>query len=142
MPDPFNGLSPEEYQRRRDERDAARMAEVREWRWSRKVNQGEVACPMVISDSLGVHGVQSMLDGKHYDSKSRLRATYRAAGFVEVGNDVDTTRNKAPGSYMERDAKQREVKAAVGKALSAVDTMSDETVKRRAWERQQTAVKV
>ena len=31
--------------------------------------------------------VQSMLDGKMYDSKSALRATYKAAGVVEIGND-------------------------------------------------------
>lgn len=41
--------------------------------------------PMVMSDVM--EPVQSQLDGKLYDSKSALRATYRAAGCIEVGND-------------------------------------------------------
>lgn len=41
--------------------------------------------PRIMSDVM--EPVQSMLDGKLYDSKSALRATYRAAGCVEVGND-------------------------------------------------------
>lgn len=40
---------------------------------------------MVMSDTMDP--VQSMLDGKMYTSKSALRATYRAAGCEEVGND-------------------------------------------------------
>ena len=30
---------------------------------------------------------QSMLDGKYYSSKSELRATYKAAGMIELGNE-------------------------------------------------------
>ena len=41
--------------------------------------------PMVITDDMDP--VQSQLDGKFYTSKAMLRATYRAAGVVEVGND-------------------------------------------------------
>lgn len=41
--------------------------------------------PMVITDDMDP--VQSQLDGKFYTSKSMLRATYRAAGVTEVGND-------------------------------------------------------
>lgn len=41
--------------------------------------------PAVCTDTMPP--VQSMLDGKLYDSKSALRATYRAAGVTEVGND-------------------------------------------------------
>lgn len=40
--------------------------------------------PRLISDNIDY--VQSMLDGKHYTSKSKLRSTYRAAGVEEVGN--------------------------------------------------------
>lgn len=46
--------------------------------------------PMVISDEMDA--VQSQLDGKFYSSKSALRATYKAAGVTEVGNDP--ARNK------------------------------------------------
>jgi hypothetical protein len=44
-----------------------------------------LAAPLIMGDSMAP--VQSMLDGKMYDSKSALRATYKAAGVVEVGND-------------------------------------------------------
>jgi hypothetical protein len=54
----------------------------------------------------------SMLDGKLYDSKSRLRRTYREAGVTEVGNDVPT----APPP-MKR-PRREDIKAAVGKAFS------------------------
>lgn len=47
--------------------------------------RSHLACPMITSDTMAP--VQSMLDGKLYDSKSTLRLTYRAAGMVEVGND-------------------------------------------------------
>jgi hypothetical protein len=43
------------------------------------------ASPAVIGDSMAP--LRSMLDGRHYDSKSALRATYRRAGVTEVGND-------------------------------------------------------
>lgn len=39
----------------------------------------------VIDDTMAP--VQSMVDGKKYDSKSALRRHYRAAGVYEVGND-------------------------------------------------------
>lgn len=68
-------------------------------------------CPMVIGDSMTP--VQSMLDGKLYDSKAALRATYKAAGVVEVGNDPAMYR-KGPKPRADRKA----IKAAVHKAFS------------------------
>lgn len=47
--------------------------------------RSQLSCPMIAQDTM--EPVQSMLDGKMYDSKSKLRSTYRAAGMVEVGND-------------------------------------------------------
>lgn len=44
-----------------------------------------IPLPYLATD--GMSPVQSQLDGKMYDSKSALRATYKAAGVVEVGND-------------------------------------------------------
>jgi hypothetical protein len=41
--------------------------------------------PMVLSDTM--EPVQSQLDGRMYDSKSSLRATYKDAGVLEIGND-------------------------------------------------------
>lgn len=47
--------------------------------------RSHLPAPMLNRDQMDP--VQSMLDGKLYDSKSRLRATYKAAGMIEVGND-------------------------------------------------------
>lgn len=47
--------------------------------------RSDLPCPMIASDHM--EPVQSQLDGKMYSSKSALRATYKAAGVIEVGND-------------------------------------------------------
>jgi hypothetical protein len=47
--------------------------------------RSDLPCPRIASDIMSP--VQSQLDGKIYDSKSALRATYRSAGVIEVGND-------------------------------------------------------
>lgn len=47
--------------------------------------RSSLPCPRIMSDAM--EPVQSMLDGKMYDSKSALRATYRANNCIEVGND-------------------------------------------------------
>jgi len=74
--------------------------------WTRS----DLGAPMVISDTMDP--VQSQLDGRLYDSKSKLRATYKAAGVVEVGNDVKTTPKP-----IERPKKQ-EIRASVERAFS------------------------
>lgn len=45
-----------------------------------------IPVPSVISDSMAP--VKSMADGRYYDSKSAIRAGYKAGGFVEIGNDT------------------------------------------------------
>ena len=47
--------------------------------------RSHLARPYFISDTLDA--VQSMVSGRMYESKSQLRAEYRAAGVVEVGNE-------------------------------------------------------
>lgn len=49
--------------------------------WTRS----ELSGPMIIKDCM--EPVKSMLDGKMYDSKRRLRQTYREAGVTEVGGE-------------------------------------------------------
>lgn len=49
--------------------------------------------PYAVTDCMAP--VQSQLDGKLYDSKSALRATYKAAGVTEVGNDPARLRKRA-----------------------------------------------
>lgn len=68
-------------------------------------------CPAVIGDTMAP--VQSMLDGKLYDSKAALRATYKAAGVTEVGNDP-AIRRKQPKPKPDRQA----IKASVDRAFS------------------------
>jgi len=65
---------------------------------------------MLISDSMAP--VKSMLGGRMYDSKSRLRATYRAAGVTEVGNDLPV--DPRPKAKPDR----KGVKASVARAFS------------------------
>lgn len=48
--------------------------------------RSSLPCPMVMTDTMPE--TQSMLDGKYYTSKAKLRETYRQAGVVEVGNDA------------------------------------------------------
>jgi len=51
----------------------------------RDYKRASVAAPMIICDGLEV---KSMVDGKVYTSKAALRASYRQAGVIEVGNEV------------------------------------------------------
>lgn len=51
-----------------------------------------IPTPFVVSDTMDP--VQSQLDGKMYTSKSALRATYKAAGVIEVGNDAQRLKPK------------------------------------------------
>lgn len=110
----FEWVEPEEYARRQAHRE--------EMEFRRRPRQGQLCAPMVISDSLGVHGVQSMVDGRHYDSKAQMREHYRRSGVVEVGNDSSLAdgRRKPEKSYMEKEAHRKKVREAVGKAFAQV----------------------
>lgn len=74
----------------------------------------DLPCPMLALDSM--EPVQSMLDGKMYDSKAALRATYKAAGMVEVGNDPARLR---PRKRAKPD--RTAIKTAVEKAKARFD---------------------
>ena len=60
----------------------------REWRPD---NRSDLSAPMIVSDNLeawgGLNGLQSQVDGRHYTSKARMRAEYRARGVEEMGNE-------------------------------------------------------
>lgn len=75
--------------------------------------RSNLGCPMIVGDTM--QPVQSMLDGKMYDSKSALRATYKAAGVVEVGNDSSVT---APKPRARPKPDRKAVKETVSKAFS------------------------
>lgn len=94
--------------------DYERVKAHYEERWfQRQLSQGQLAAPMVISDTQPA--LQSQTDGKIYDSKSEMRKEYRRAGVVEVGNE------RAPYKVKTKDdrKKQREkIKGALYKAHS------------------------
>lgn len=71
----------------------------------------DLACPRISGDTIAP--VQSMVDGRMYDSKSALRAGYRRAGVVEVGNDPARHR---PRQKPKRD--RHALKATVEKATA------------------------
>lgn len=88
----------------------------------RNYSRSELSAPMIIRD--GMEPVVSMLDGKTYDSKRSLRATYKAAGVVEVGDDKSVS-SPEHVTYQRESAKKeiktkarKGIEAAVGKALS------------------------
>lgn len=76
-----------------------------------RTGRSDLAAPMVIIDTMDP--VQSMLDGKMYDSKSRLRRTYKEAGMIEVGNETPKPMEKPKPD-------RKAIKAAVRKAASRV----------------------
>lgn len=76
-------------------------------------NRSDLSAPMLIGDTM--EPVQSQLDGRMYDSKSTLRATYKQAGVVEVGNDSSVVN---PKPRQKTKPNRQDIKAAVGKAFS------------------------
>jgi len=70
--------------------------------------------PQVITDSAGdtIHGIQSMADGKMYDSKSAYRKSLKEKGLVELGNDAPTQGKGPEASISERELKH-DIKTAI-----------------------------
>jgi hypothetical protein len=119
-----------------DRYDRPSMAWVRADEWQRRqwdredrvfakrANQGELKAPQIITDGQGgIRGVQSMLDGKMYDSKAAMRRHYRERGAIEVGDDSSvTSREKieAPRVKPVDPAQEKKIDAALGRAWSRV----------------------
>lgn len=76
--------------------------------------RSELPAPRIATDIM--EPVQSQLDGKLYDSKSALRATYRQAGVVEVGNDP--ARNRP---FKRPETPRKEIKDVVDRARARVE---------------------
>jgi hypothetical protein len=76
--------------------------------------RSDLAFPMVISDTMDP--VESQVDGKVYDSKSAIRASYRANDVTEVGNDPARFRRKVKPKI---DRKQ--IKATIDRAKVRVE---------------------
>jgi hypothetical protein len=76
--------------------------------------RSELPFPHLIRDQMGA--VRSMLDGQLYDSKSALRATYKAAGVEEIGTDVEGATRQAYASMPAKPpVTMEEIAAAVNK---------------------------
>jgi hypothetical protein len=71
--------------------------------------RSDLPCPRLASDIM--EPVQSQVDGRMYDSKSAIRAHYRQAGVIEVGNDPARLR-----PFVKPRVGRKEVKDAVAKA--------------------------
>lgn len=75
-----------------------------------EIKRSDMPCPRLATDHMTP--VQSMLDGRMYDSKSALRATYRAAGVTEVGNDPARLRPRQKPKTSEKAVRDTVEKAA------------------------------
>lgn len=76
--------------------------------------RSDLAFPMVVSDTMDA--VQSQVTGKVHDSKSALRAEYRAHDVTEVGNDPGRFRKKVMPKI-----DRKEIKATVDRAKARVE---------------------
>lgn len=76
--------------------------------------RSDLPCPTVLSDIM--EPVQSQVTGKMHESKSGIRAEYRAHDVIEVGNDPARFRQKVRPKI-----DRREIKATVERAKARVD---------------------
>jgi hypothetical protein len=90
-------------------------------RWSnRNPNQRQPArsplpCPHVISDEMPP---TEQVDGRHYTSKAAFRATGRALGLTEVGNEKPKPKQRASASRATELARQRALRQSLEKVRS------------------------
>ena len=73
--------------------------------------RSDLPCPRLMSDSMPP--VQSQVDGRMYDSKSAIRASYRAHGVEEIGNDPARLK-----PFVRPKTDRREIKQTVEKAVA------------------------
>jgi len=89
------------------------------WRVKRPVKENRRAenmpLPFVISDNMEP---TEQVDGKFYTSKRAFRATGRALGLVEVGNEKLKPKPKNAGSRAAGEARRASIKKAVEKIRS------------------------
>ena len=99
--------------------DCGAMHDVHEWPGNHRKPFEVLSAPSVISDEMSA--TQSMVDGKYYTSKRKIRDTYLPSGnkegkrYAEVGNDSSVL---DPKPFKKPKADRQSIKAAVGKAFS------------------------
>ena len=79
----------------------------------RILSASDLPSPHFISDTMDP--IQSQVDGRVYDSKHNLRASYKQAGVVEVGNDSSVV---APKPFKKPKPDRNQIKGSVAKAFS------------------------
>lgn len=67
--------------------------------------------PYVISDSM--EATRHMADGNHYTSKAKFRQATRAAGCVEVGNEMATVTKPRSRVPLDRARRADDIKRAI-----------------------------
>ena len=67
--------------------------------------------PSVISDSMPE--TRHMADGKHYTSKSQFRQATKAAGCLEVGNELPTLLKPRKPIQMSREQRRHDIRQAL-----------------------------
>ena len=55
--------------------------------------------PYVQKDDLGLHGIRSQIDGKHYDSKAAYYKSVKASGHIIVGNEEQKNSTETRGDF-------------------------------------------
>lgn len=78
-------------------------------KWA-NVQSSDLPFPMVISDQIEV---KSMVDGQMYTSKRALRASYRAKGYIEIGNEQQKPAPK-------KKADQKSIRDSIRRAAARV----------------------
>ena len=69
------------------------------------------SAPSVISDTMDP--TRHMADGKHYTSKSAFRAATKAAGCVEIGNEVSTLTKPRKPIPLDRGARREAIQRSI-----------------------------
>lgn len=89
--------------------------------------RSRLAAPTVIADTMDP--VRSNLDGKMYDSKRRLRQTYREGGVTEMGNDVELNKRQIVDVKEKKRKQREEVRASIDRALTKAGIGKFATIK-------------
>lgn len=93
-----------------------------------KKSQFDVNAPAILRDEI-IGGIESMVDGKIYDSKSALRKSYKMHGVIEKGND--RVQRQRPQS---REELEKEIREDAEKAFY---DLKYDRVEISEWDREQ-----
>ena len=67
--------------------------------------------PSIISDTMGP--LKHMADGKMYDSRSEFRKATKAAGCIEIGNEIKTVTTPRKPVQLSREQRKNDIRRAI-----------------------------